>query len=322
MPHRRDRIGESMSQCARISPPQWEIRILPPRRTIRGRPAPSADFILNVLSSTTIESAQAITIAARSVRLREPRSALPSTAIALRSRHARVRGAAFTRAASHASIARPKPSPDDTERHPVERGGVRHADTQSAQRALDRVTGPLRDRRERVGAGRHRAHRQQQDHREPMPHTTFVARIGHRLRYLPAARAVRPPAPAPPPATGARGHRWARVTQHARQGSTITNGVRNPHDRPSRRACPATQNPTVCRNTIKQVSTASPDFASALTLKHAGDDLHSMFQGAGDNPPGRAESRLDRADCRTTVDLGRPPRRRRAGPASGCTSGW
>jgi hypothetical protein len=80
---------------------------------------------------------------------------------------------------------------------PPERGLTRHypGDTERIPGGLVRISGPLGDRRERPGAGQHRAQRQAQDHRQPVPHTPALAGIRHRgqHRQQPAALYVQAP---------------------------------------------------------------------------------------------------------------------------------
>ena len=45
------------------------------------------------------------------------------------------------------------------------------------------ISGPLRDRGERPGPGQHRAHRQTQDHRQPMAHPAPCPRVGNRGQH-------------------------------------------------------------------------------------------------------------------------------------------
>ncbi len=81
-----------------------------------------------------------------------------------------------------------EPITGERRERPPDRGRVRRADLHPAQRVINRVTdrasGPFSDRGERTRAGDHRAHRHEQDHREPMPHTPFLAWVRHRLQHL------------------------------------------------------------------------------------------------------------------------------------------
>ena len=67
----------------------------------------------------------------------------------------------------------------------AERGLARHhaGDPEHVQGGLVSVGGPFRDCRERPGAGQHRAHRQAQDHRQPVTQPASCARAGDRGQH-------------------------------------------------------------------------------------------------------------------------------------------
>jgi len=79
---------------------------------------------------------------------------------------------------------------------PPERRLRRHraGHTQPGQGLLIGISSPFRDRGERARPGQHRAHRQAQDHHQPVAHTPAVTRIGdpgqHRQQAWPTLRAI------------------------------------------------------------------------------------------------------------------------------------